>query len=174
VDRRADLAVAAAVTAIGVVFLVASLTAPPPRVTFDVVGPYGFALWVSIALVTGGAALVIRDVVALRRGITTIDDDVSDDEPGQPASAWRAASIVAASFGYMLALPWLGYVIASLAFVVVAMLLLAERSKALIALAAMNYTAVTFYLFAIVLRVPLPLGPLNDLFVSLGIVDRVR
>lgn len=48
------------------------------------------------------------------------------------------------------------------------------RRPLLVVLAAIGYTAVAFLVFNQVLSVPLPLGPLNDLLVELGIVERIR
>src|SRR5918999_3788196 len=150
-DRRADLLVGLVVLAVGIAILVAALTAPPPRTIFDVLGPYGFAMFVGSALTVGALALVVRDIVGLSRKQRRIDDDVAEDEPGQPASARRAAAIVGLTFGYTVLIPIAGYIIASLAYVATAMLALSERGKALVVGAAFAYTAVTFVLFGVVL-----------------------
>jgi putative tricarboxylic transport membrane protein len=83
-------------------------------------------------------------------------------------------ALVALTFAYALALNPLGYIIASLVYVAGGLLILSERGRLMLAATSIGYTAITFWAFAIFLRVPLPLGPLNELFVDLGIVDRIR
>jgi uncharacterized membrane protein YhfC len=71
-------------------------------------------------------------------------------------------------------LPVLGFLTATPLAIVAGLWALNFRRPVLIAAAAVGYTAVAFFVFNQVLSVPLPLGPLNDLLVDLGIVERIR
>jgi putative tricarboxylic transport membrane protein len=175
VDRRVDIALAIGVVLFGLLMVGVSATAPPPRAVFDPIGPYGFSLVIGTFFLVFGVVLVARQIRALRLGLPPeAVGEGSEDEPGQPASARRAVAIMVATILYTVLLVPLGYIIVSLAFVSGGLALMSERSVKLILLTSIGYTLVSFIVFAIFLRVPLPLGPLNDLFVDIGIVPRVR
>jgi putative tricarboxylic transport membrane protein len=174
-DRRVDIALAAIVVAFGLVILFISFNAPPPRAQFDPVGPYGFSKVVGTVFVILGVLILAKTFREARHGAEDeLAAEGAEDEEGFPASARRAMALVALTFAYALALNPLGYVIASLIYVTVGLLILSERGRLMLAVTSIGYTALTFWAFAIFLRVPLPLGPLNELFVDLGIVDRIR
>jgi putative tricarboxylic transport membrane protein len=174
-DRRTDLLVALAFFAFGVGLVLASALAPPVRTRFDPIGPYGFSTVIGIGIAIGAGVLAVRAGLALRaRRADEAVGEGAEDEPGHPASALRAVAVMAATFLYLAVLAPLGYIIASLLYVVGGLWLMGERRWVTLAGCAVGYTVITFVLFAMVLPVPLPLGPLNDLFVNMGIVDRVR
>jgi hypothetical protein len=173
-DRRVDFALSIAVVVFGVFILVTSLVAKT-TVRFDPVGPYGFARVISIAFIVFGTILLIRQVQAYRSGRPP--ESVargSEDEEGHPASSVRASTMMAATFAYPLLMVPLGYVITTVAFLIGGMAILSERSWRWVVPVALIYALSTFFVFASLLKVPLPLGPLNDLFVALHLVDRVR
>lgn len=174
-DRRVDLTLGIVVMAFGGLVFLLSVIAPPPRLLYDPIGPYGFSIVISLFIVAMGAILAIENIRAIRAGMA--DEAVaegSEDESGIPATSRRAATVVGLSFAYTLVLFPLGYVISTLLYVVLGLMTLGERGRRLLAACAIGYTALTFWAFAMVLRAPLPLGPLNDLFVALGLVDRIR
>lgn len=174
-DRRIDFAISLGVIVLGVFVFVTSFIAKQPTVQFDPIGPFGFARVVAITFIVLGTILLVRQVLAYRAKLPP--EAVArgaEDEEGYPASARRAGAIMVATFAYPILLAPLGYVITTIAYVIGGMALLRERSWKLIVPVALIYAFVTFYIFGVFLRVPLPLGPLTDLFVSLGIVDRVR
>jgi hypothetical protein len=174
-DRRTDFIVALAFFVFGVWLVVASAVAPDPRTDFDPIGPYGFSTVVGVAIAIGAGVLTVRAGLAWRGGLAReAVGEGAEDEPGHPASALRAGAAMLLTFAYLLLLSPLGYVITSLLYVPAGLLLMKERSPLVIVGSAIGYTAITFYLFGVVLPVPLPLGPLEQLFVELGIVDAVR
>jgi putative tricarboxylic transport membrane protein len=174
-DRRVDFALSIVVVALGVFIGVASLVAKQPTVVFDPIGPYGFARVIAVAFIIFGTILIIRQIRAARSGLPP--EAVargSEDEEGHPASARRAFAIIIATFGYPILMGPLGYVITTIGYIVGGVLILNERSWKWIVPLAVIYALATFFIFATLLRVPLPLGPLGELFVALGLVDRVR
>jgi hypothetical protein len=68
----------------------------------------------------------------------------------------------------------LGFILASILFVLVGMRMMSESSWRLIIGSAVGYTVVAFVMFGLLLDVALPLGVTEPIFVRLGIVDAVR
>jgi putative tricarboxylic transport membrane protein len=80
-------------------------------------------------------------------------------EPARDAAARaRAVSTVAVLVGFCVLLPWLGYPLVAFAFVTTLLQRLGSpwRTAAIVGAAT---AAVTFYVFAVLLDVPLPRGP---------------
>ena len=174
-DRRVDFALSGVVVALGIFILMASSLAKERAAVFDAIGPFGFARVIGVTFVVFGSILIFRQVRAAQAGLSP--EAVargSEDEEGHPASARRALAMVVVTFAYPILMAPLGYVITTIGFVIGGMAILSERSWKWVVPLAIIYALATFYVFAALLRVPLPLGPLNDLFVSFGIVDRVR
>jgi hypothetical protein len=79
-------------------------------------------------------------------------------EPMAPAARGRVVASVAALAAFCLILPWAGYPITAFLFVAVVLRRLGSRWPAAIALGVAS-AAVSHYLFAVLLEVPLPRGP---------------
>ncbi len=174
-DRRVDFALSIAVVAFGLFIGVSSLVAKTPTVVFDPIGPYGFMRVIATAFIVFGTILIVRQIRAARAGLPP--ESVargSEDEEGHPASARRALAMMVATFAYPILMAPLGYVITTIVYVIGGVAILNERSWKWVVPLAVVYALATFLIFASMLRVPLPLGPLNELFVLLHLVDRVR
>jgi putative tricarboxylic transport membrane protein len=82
----------------------------------------------------------------------------SPGEPVEPAHRARVISAVALLTAFCLALPWIGYPIAAFLFVAILLRRLGSRWPAALATAILS-AALSHYLFAVLLDVPLPSGP---------------
>ena len=173
-DRRVDFAISLVVIGLGVFIIVTSVLARVPTVRFDLIGPYGFARVVGTFFVLSGLVLLVRQVVALRAGMPPeAVAQGNEDEPGYPASARRAGAMIAATFAYPILIEPIGYSLASFLYVIAGLLIYNERRWWGIPLASI-YALGTFWIFGVLLRVPLPGGPVEQLLFQLGLIDRVR
>lgn len=76
-----------------------------------------------------------------------------------PAGARRRLAVTAAALaGFCLGLPWLGYPVAAFGFVLLLLRELGGARWSRAALAALASAALSYYLFAVLLGVPLPRG----------------
>jgi hypothetical protein len=74
------------------------------------------------------------------------------------AARGRVAASVLALTGFCLLMPWIGYPLAALAFVAVVLKRLGGGWAAALTIAVLS-AALSYYLFAVLLDVPLPRGP---------------
>jgi putative tricarboxylic transport membrane protein len=174
VDRRIDLAGSVVITVIGAAVLVYSVLAPPPPRLFDLVGPFGLP-----ALIGGGMAALggwqsVETWRRMRRWGPVGVAEGTEDEPGYSSSSLRALGFMAGGIAYAALLPFLGFLMGTPLVIAAGLWALNFRRPILVVLAAVGYTVAAFLVFSQVLSVPLPLGPLNQLLVDLGIVDRIR
>jgi putative tricarboxylic transport membrane protein len=175
VDRRVDYGISFLIIGVGIFILITSLVAKQPTVVFDPIGPYGFARVIAVVFMVLGSVLVIRQVRAAQAGLPPeAVAHGSEDEEGHPASSRRAGAVIGATFAYAIFMPALGYLITSVTYVIAALLLFNERTLRWIVPLAVIYAVFTYWLFEVMLNVPLPAGPAEDLLVTLGILDRVR
>jgi putative tricarboxylic transport membrane protein len=175
VDRRVDFGISVAVIALGVFILVASANARVPTVKFDLIGPFGFARVVAIVFIGAGTLLIVRQVRALRAGLPPeAVAQGNEDEPGYPTSARRAGAFMVATIAYPVLMEPLGYIFTSFAYVMAGLFIYSERNVRWGIPLALVYAFGTFWIFSIVLRVPLPGGPVEQLLLQLGVIDRVR
>jgi hypothetical protein len=107
-----------------------------------------------------------------RRSDTTIvpPHGVEDDHGVEAGYAPRAISIWAAGAIYVLAMPFVGYLLATPLFVGVVLLLFSVRSWPMVVGVSIGFTIPVFLLFAEFLNVRLPTGILDGPLRSLGLV----
>lgn len=174
-DRRVDFGISLVVIALGVFILVASALARLPTVRFDAIGPFGFARVIGVIFIAAGGLLLVRQVRAMRAGLPPeAVAQGNDDEAGYPASARRAGAMMAATFAYPILMEPLGYILTSFAYIVGGLFIYSERNMRWGLPLALVYAFGTFWIFSIILRVPLPGGPVEQLLLALGLIDRVR
>ena len=174
-DRRVDFGISLAVIGLGVFILVASSMARLPSVVFDAIGPFGFARVVAIVFIVAGSVLLVRQVRALRAGLPPeAVAQGNEDEAGYPASARRAGAMMAATIAYPVLMEPLGYIFTSFVYILAGLLIYNERNMRWGLPLALIYAFGTFWIFSIVLRVPLPGGPVEQVLLQLGVIDRVR
>jgi putative tricarboxylic transport membrane protein len=169
-DRRIDLAIGVAVVLIGIGVLFVAQGIRPTGPVVDPIGPRAFPYMIGAFFLIGGSWTIFN---RLRRWKSEsgdiVESDGEADEPGIPASARQAFTVVVALILYVLAMPPIGYPIATPLFVIAALKAMRMQSWLTIVATAVIYTAVTYVVFALYLRVDLPLGPLMATFHSLGL-----
>lgn len=105
----------------------------------------------------GAVMALVWTVVAFRRVPVT-----AAGEPGISGDArGRVVATAAALIGFCVLLPWAGYPIAALVFVTLLLRWLGAGWRAAVATGVAS-AAVSYYLFGVVLDVPLPRGILLD------------
>jgi hypothetical protein len=170
VDRRIDLIVGLFVIALGAAVLHVAHGIRPTGPVVDPIGPRAFPYMIGIFFLIGGSWTILNRLRKWRsESGNIIESDGEVDEPGIPASALQAFTVVAALILYTAGLPRLGYPIMTPLFVIAALKAMRMQSWLTIVATAVVYTAVTYVVFALYLRVDLPLGPLAATFHSLGL-----
>lgn len=169
-DRRVDLLIALLVIAAGVFVIVMAQGIRSIGPVVDPLGPKAIPNVVGTLMVLGGAGIAISRVRRWRREPGhLVENEGEPDERGVPASSAQAALMMALTFGYVVVMPYLGYPIVTLLFIAGALRVMRVRSWAAIVLTAVIYTVVTYLVFARVVNVNFPLGPLADALRSLGL-----
>lgn len=170
-SRRTDLVGALLIAAVGVLVLVLAFTYPTPAVVFDAIGPMGFPKVIGSFLVIGGLVLAVNTARRIRQTGWWAAEEGTEDEPDHPSSGRRALVVMAGSFGYLALLPSVGFEILTPIGIALALWALDYRTWAWRAVVGTAFTVFAFVVFGIVLGVPLPHGPLEDLLLSLGLVS---
>ena len=169
-DRRIDVVLALGVAALGVFILVEAQSigrSPIP----DPIGPRGVPTGLGIAFLLSGVALAARRLLQWGSTGTIVEPEGSEDDLGVPAgSSRRAMAIWGASVSYVVALPFVGFIVATPILVGVILRLLQFDRPALFGRVPalftypVLFTAVAFAIFSVILGVRLPLGFVRDLF----------
>jgi putative tricarboxylic transport membrane protein len=167
-DRRIDLAVAAAFMLAGLAIIwQAGLI--KQGVMRDPVGPRAAFYLCGAIMVLGGAVTVLRQWLALRAGLGIwTDTEGTADTEGHPAHFGRAAALAAVCIAYALLFQPLGYLLATPPFILVALAVMRQRRWGVNLVIAVLFTLVAYLVFAKALGVRMPHGPLTPLFRQLG------
>jgi hypothetical protein len=177
-DQVRDLLVATLFVAIGTTIAVTAWRAPEPFRSVDILGPNRFPFYVGTGIALFALFVIVKQGFHLVRG--TFQEGAfeipgqANDEPGKPASGTRAAAMMAILLFHVFLWEPLGFLLASVLFVVSAMRLMLESSWRLTVGTAVGYALVTYILFGLLLNVALPLGPEEQLFIRIGLVESVR
>jgi hypothetical protein len=177
-DQVIDILVAGFFAVLGVVIAVTAWRTPEPFRSVDILGPNRFPLVVGTAIALLGVFVMLKQGYYYVRG--TFQDGQFDipgqanDEPGVPASGLRVVGVTVLLFVHVLLWEVLGFLVASVIFVIIGMRAMSESSWRLVIMTAVGYAVVAFILFGLLLGVALPLGVEEQLFVRLGLVDAVR
>lgn len=169
-DKRIDTALAAAIAVVGALavwiatgFRIGNF--PDPLTSRGL--PY----------ILGGCMIAGGLVLALRRlrgwndlpGNFVVSEGM-EDEPGHPASARVAFMNVAIAFGWALLLRPVGFLIVTPLACAAMIALLGERGVAKLVIFPLGFTLLLWVTFSQILSLNLPLGPLNPLARSLGLM----
>lgn len=169
-DKRVDLALAGAVVATG---LLAIWMAHDFRIGKfpDPLTSRGVPYIAGGALVAGGALLGFRRLSGWRDlpGHLTVSEG-TEDEAGHPASSLRAFAIMACAFVWAALLVPAGYLIATPLCLCGMMWAMRVRAPLRLIGFPVGFTLVTWVIFAQMLNVLLPLGPLAPLARRLGLM----
>jgi putative tricarboxylic transport membrane protein len=168
-DRRIDVAVALCFAAFGL-FMMIHATGIKLGMAKDPVGPRAFFYGCGAVMFVGGVFLVAQRLRHWKAygGRNLIPTEGTADEEGYPASATRAFAVAGASILYALSMPWLGYLLATPLFIMAALAILGHRRWTGMVALAVSFTVVFYVIFAQVLNVRIPVGPLTQLFRDLG------
>ncbi len=170
-DRRIDVAVAAALSLLGVLMILGA-NGIKSGMMRDPVGPRAAFYVCGAVLILGGLAVILGH---LRRwshqSHHMVRSEGTDDEPEYPTLAARAWALIAATAA--LAALWnpLGFLIAMPLFLVGALWIMGKRRPLSMILISLLFTGVVYLIFAQVLGVRIPVGPLTPLFRSLGWIN---
>jgi hypothetical protein len=170
-DRRIDIAVAAAFALLGV-FMIWQASLIRDGMMRDPVGPKAAFYVCGAVLAIGGVMVILGH---LRRWSQQahhmVRNEGSADEIEYPASALRAWGLVAIVAIYAGLFEVLGYLIATPAFLMAALAVMGKRNWVGIVLVAVIFSVASYLVFAQALGVRIPVGPLTPLFRSLGWVN---
>jgi putative tricarboxylic transport membrane protein len=170
-DRRFDLAAAAAFMALGL-FVIYQATAIKSGMVRDPLGPRAAFYMTGGIMAVGGLILIIRSLRAWGKTSSNLmPNEGVEDEPGYPSSAVRAFVLIGACLLYGLLFDALGYLLATPPFVAAALLVLGERKWLPIATIAILFTVINYVVFAQGLGVRIPVGPLTGTFRALGLIN---
>lgn len=170
-DRRWDLAGSLAFVVLGIAVLIGAAIYPTPEVVFDAIGPMGFPFVLGAFLVIAGAIVSIRTIVGLRRDGVWAVAEGTEDEPEHPSSTWRAPAIIAGSFVYLALLEPVGFLIMTPVALYFSLVAMGYRTWTWRLIVSIGFTLVSFVVFSLVLRVPLPNGVLDNLLFALGLAS---
>jgi len=170
-DRRIDIAVAAAFALLGL-FIIWQAGLIREGMMRDPVGPRAAFYVCGGVLLLGGLAVIAGH---LRRWARQADHMVRNEGTGDemefPASALRAFALIATAVVYAALFVPLGFLIATPLFIGAALAVMGKREWVAMTVIALVFTAVTYVVFAQVLSVRIPVGPLTPLFRQLGWVN---
>ena len=170
-DRRVDLAIALAIAGFAVFVLVGAQGIRSTGQVVDPLGPRAIPTIIGLMLLVGGGAVAARRLLTWRSAAGPIvETDGEPDEPGIPASARQAAGVTLLSFLFVALLPVVGYPLLATGYIAGGLLVMRTRSVPLLVGLSLGFSVVTYAVFALVLRVDLPAGPLTELLRSSGLV----
>jgi hypothetical protein len=127
--------------------------------------------------IAGGFMIFAGLILAVRRILTwsnlpgvLVISEGTDDEPGHPASAWRAAGVMALTFLWIWLLRPVGYLFISPIILFGLLWLMDVRSKLVLILFPLGYSLIVWIIFSVILKIVIPLGPLMPLARRWGLV----
>jgi putative tricarboxylic transport membrane protein len=116
-------------------------------------GQLGPAFWPRLVLAGLGLVCLLKALGEWRRAAAS-----DDTEPAGEISRPKLAAGIALIVLYVLATPWLGFMLATAAFIVAFMVLAGARSPLVVAANAVVGTVVLLYTFVKIVYLPLPKG----------------
>lgn len=170
-NKYIDLVGSLLIVALGVFVLAVAFSYPPPKVVFDAIGPMGFPKAIGLFLVVGGLIQSVRTALYIRKfGKWSPEEGVSD-EPEYPSSKWRALIFIAGCFAFLLLMQPLGFLISMPLAIVAALWLMDYANWTRRIVVAIGFTIFAFATFELVLGVPLPAGPIENLLIDVGLIN---
>jgi putative tricarboxylic transport membrane protein len=125
-------------------------------------GEVGSGFWplVSLAAATAlSAAWLVRNLAAYARDKPRTASEAS---PEHIAGAWgrrrKVALSLACLLGYIVLMPWIGFILSTMLFILTFILALEERRKKVLVISPVLITAVVIVVFAKFITMPLPKG----------------
>jgi putative tricarboxylic transport membrane protein len=163
-DSRHDIVVAIGVVLLGVLVIALTWNTMTPIVK-DPVGPRFFPFVLGLLFIVGGSVVAIQRFRSMNAegGYRVEPEGSAEDDPALPASAWRALAMLGLTIAYALLFQPLGFLISTPIYIVAAFAVMNERRYATTSIWAVIYTIATYLLFAVLLEIRFPLGPLAPL-----------
>ena len=167
--RRIDVVIGLGIVALGVGIIVTARGIRRSGPAMDPIGPQAFPTIIATVLIVGGIVVAARELISWRRHPDAPFDDGEPDEADVPASAVRAVTLMGLSLVYVLTMSIVGYPIGTVVFVGIALWMMRVRSPLVLVSVSVIYTAASYYVFAQLVLVDLPLGPLLEPFRAMGL-----
>jgi len=169
-DKRVELAISMVVVLLGV-FVIIQARGFRTGLVQDPISPRGLPMMLGAFLMFGG---IIVGVLRLATWSASpghfVPAEGREDEEGHPTSGVRALSIAAAGMIWVWLLDPLGYLIITPLYLLAVLLFLKVRSWSMLIGFSVIYTVATWVIFGPLLGVRFPLGPLESLALSLGLI----
>lgn len=169
-NKYIDLAGSLMIVALGVFVLAVAFSYPPPKVVFDAIGPMGFPTAIGAFLVVGGLVQSARTGLYIRKYGKWSPEEGVADEPEHPTSKWRALLFIVGCFVFLSLMHPLGFLISMPLAITAALWAMGYGPWVRRVLVAVVFTLIAFGVFALVLRVPLPAGPIESLLIEAGLI----
>jgi hypothetical protein len=157
VDRRVDLAICLTALVLGLFLIYASYGIRRGSIP-DPIGSGGWSRVIGIAMAVIAGTLVFRRLAAWRGATSNLvpSDGGKDGEAGYPSSGLRPVLLVAAGAGWILALPRVGFLIATFAVTVATIAAMQVRSFTKLIVVPFLFTLCTWLLFGQVFGIHFP------------------
>jgi putative tricarboxylic transport membrane protein len=169
-DKRIELAVSVVIILLGV-FIVTQARGFRTGLVQDPISPRGLPMMLGAFLILGGSIVgAVRLATWSALPGHFVPAEGRQDEEGHPASGVRALSIAAAGMIWLWLLDPLGYLIITPLYLVLILLFLKVRSWKMLIGFSVIYTVASWVIFGPVLGIRFPLGPLEPLALSLGLI----
>lgn len=114
-----------------------------------------------------GILLAILSVFLIAQGLKALKaQDDGDAKKMDRADAMAVVYTFAVIIGYIIILPYLGFILSTILYLFIQMIILAppdKRNLALFAIVAVVFTVLVFYAFRMGLSQPLPRGPIEGM-----------
>ena len=169
-DKRGELVGPVAAVLLGMLMLIETRTFRKGMIP-DMITSKGLPNITAILLIIGGVIQAFRQI----RTWPTIPgpflpEEGQEDEKEYPASAVRAVSVILVSFLWGWLLKPLGFLISTPLCLSAALLIMGVRSWVKIIAFSIIFSFANWYIFGPLLGIRFPLGPLEDLALSLGLI----
>jgi putative tricarboxylic transport membrane protein len=170
-NKYIDLVGSLLIVALGVFVLAVAFSYPPPKVVFDAIGPMGFPKAIGLFLVVGGLVQSVRTALYIRKfGKWSPEEGVSD-EAEYPSSKWRALLFIAGCFVFLGLMQPLGFLISMPLAIVAALWSMDYANWTRRIVVAIGFAIFAFATFELVLGVPLPAGPVENMLIDVGLIN---
>ncbi len=170
-NKHLDLVGSLLIAALGVFVLVVAYSYPTPKVVFDAIGPMGFPKVIGAFLLIGGLVQSARTVLYIRKFGKWAPEEGVEDEPEYPTSRWRALLFMAGCFVFLALMHPLGFSISMPLAIIGALWSMGYGTWLRRVIVAVVFTVVAFAMFTLVLGVPLPAGPVENLLIDAGLIN---
>ena len=170
-DKRADLAISVFIASLGVFVLITSRNIRAGTIS-DPITARGLPTAMGAFLIIGGFALAMRQLLHWSElpGHLVLEEG-QEDEKGYPASAVRAISIIFLSMLWGWFLNPMGFLFVTPLYMVVCSWVMKMQSWVKMTAFSVIYTISAWLIFGPLMGIRLPLGPLESLARSLGLIS---